>query len=229
MASHKVTCLSLIEREYDAKMAPVGAWQLAKNFPGGATSEERHTRTYCSVFNRCHTERMRVTGKGIVAAVSRLITGTEELYPVDSCVYGASGNDKFTMLVMADDDILLLSDRRGAAAELLAEVDGIELCDLSDVLAHLVVAGEKLDDVLNEFDLAPENRPETGKTVRTPVAEVNTILLNAPELPVPALSLIFNAEYAEGMWEEFVDTHPVKPAGFAAYDALTQEDAAEEQ
>ena len=220
MGAYKITCLSLIEKEYKAKMTPCGAWHLAKNFPGGATAEERHTRTYCSVFNRCHTSRMRVVGKGVVEEISRLISdGTE--YPADSAVCCKSGNTWYTMLVMAEDDVLLLAESSEKIQELLSQLPNKpETTDLSDVLAQLQVAGAKLDDVLADFDLTAENMPESGKLVKLPVAEVNTIVFSDPDFPLPSVTLIFNAAYAEGMWEEFVDTYPVKPAGYAAYDAI---------
>ena len=122
MGAYKITCLSLIEKEYKAKMTPCGAWHLAKNFPGGATAEERHTRTYCSVFNRCHTSRMRVVGKGVVEEISRLISdGTE--YPADSAVCCKSGNTWYTMLVMAEDDVLLLAESSEKIQELLDKAE----------------------------------------------------------------------------------------------------------
>ena len=224
----KKTCLYDIEKEYDAKTAPVGGWNLAKNFPGGATAEVKHTLENCSVFDRCHTARIRVCGKEIVKRISSLecVEMEQEIF-VPSAVSVKFKASEITIIAMMEDDILLLADNpkdAGEFAELLGEV---ESADLSEQLAQLEIAGKALTDVLADFEITPEEIPSGSSVVRRPVAEVNSIMICNRRFQVPAVTLIFTSEYAEGMWEEFVDTYPVKPAGYAAYDTLTSKNSAE--
>ena len=224
----KKTCLYDIEKEYDAKTAPVGGWNLAKNFPGGATAEVKHTLENCSVFDRCHTARIRVCGKEIVKRISSLeCVEMEQEIVVPAAVSVKFKASEITIIAMMEDDILLLADNpkdAGEFAELLGEV---ESADLSEQLAQLEIAGKALTDVLADFEITPEEIPSGSSVVRRPVAEVNSIMICNRRFQVPAVTLIFTSEYAEGMWEEFVDTYPVKPAGYAAYDTLTSKNSAE--
>ena len=224
----KKTCLYDIEKEYDAKTAPVGGWNLAKNFPGGATAEVKHTLENCSVFDRCHTARIRVFGKEIVKRISSLeCIEMEQEIVVPAAVSVKFKASEITIIAMMEDDILLLADNpkdAGEFAELLGEV---ESADLSEQLAQLEIAGKALTDVLADFEITPEEIPSGSSVVRRPVAEVNSIMICNRRFQVPAVTLIFTSEYAEGMWEEFVDTYPVKPAGYAAYDTLTSKNSAE--
>ena len=224
----KKTCLYDIEKEYDAKTAPVGGWNLAKNFPGGATAEVKHTLENCSVFDRCHTARIRVCGKEIVKRISSLeCVEMEQEIVVPAAVFVKFKASEITIIAMMEDDILLLADNpkdAGEFAELLGEV---ESADLSEQLAQLEIAGKALTDVLADFEITPEEIPSGSSVVRRPVAEVNSIMICNRRFQVPAVTLIFTSEYAEGMWEEFVDTYPVKPAGYAAYDTLTSKNSAE--
>ena len=224
----KKTCLYDIEKEYDAKTAPVGGWNLAKNFPGGATAEVKHTLENCSVFDRCHTARIRVFGKEIVKRISSLeCIEMEQEIVVPAAVSVKFKASEITIIAMMEDDILLLADNpkdAGEFAELLGEV---ESADLSEQLAQLEIAGKALTDVLADFEITPEEIPSGSSVVRRPVAEVKSIMICNRRFQVPAVTLIFTSEYAEGMWEEFVDTYPVKPAGYAAYDTLTSKNSAE--
>lgn len=220
MAAFKTTVLADIEKEYDAKMAPAGGWSLAKNFPGGVSAEERHTIDNCSVFDRCHTARFRVTGLDVFQKLSSVIKFEAAKVDPDDVAVGVYGEEDITLLCMAENDCMLLSEKRLTAEDIAKKLPDLEFFDLSDVLAQLDVAGAKLADVLSDFEIAFEELPEQGKLLKRLVAEVNTILLLNDSYPVPAVTLIFNAEYAEGMWEEFVDTFPVKPAGFSAREKL---------
>lgn len=214
----KKTCLYDIEKEYDAKTAPVAGWNLAKNFPGGASAEVRHTLENCSVFDRCHTVRARICGSGIMDKLSK-ITGEEIAIP--SAVPAKFEDVELTIIAMMVDDILVLADSEGDVDKLVELLGEVEVSDLSSQLAQLEIAGKKLVDVMADFDVPEEEIPQGNIVVRRPVAEVNSILICSRRFQVPAVTLIFTSEYAEGMWEEFVDTYPVKPAGYAAYDTLT--------
>ena len=220
MVAFKTTVLADIEKEYDAKMAPTGGWSLAKNFPGGVSAEERHTVDNCSVFDRCHTARFRVTGTDVFKKISVIAKFETETIAVDDALAGIFGEEQITLLCMAENDCILLTEKRIVAEQIAGKLSDLEFTDLSDVLAQLDVAGAKLADVLSDFDIAFEEFPEAGKILKRIVAEVNSILFVNTEFSIPAITLIFNAEYAEGMWEEFVDTFPVKPAGFSAREKL---------
>ena len=176
----------------------------------------------CSVFDRCHTARFRVSGKGTFEKIKLLLEINDDIITQDK-VFRSSGADRFDFIAMAEDDGLLLAGDRNALSSLQEKLAGLEICDLSDDLAHLDIAGAKLESVLEEFDIAPEEIPLGNQVLKKCVAEVNAILIQSVRFKTPAVTLIFNAEYAEGMWEEFVETYPVKPAGFSAYDALTEE------
>ena len=224
----KKTCLYDIEKEYDAKTAPVGGWNLAKNFPGGATAEVKHTLENCAVFDRCHTARIRICGKGIAEKISALDEVAVEQEIVVPCAVSARFNDKdITLIAMIEDDILLLADDIKDAELLISRLGDVETVDLSEQLAQLEIAGKSLVDVLADFEIPAEEIPDGTAVVRRPVAEVNSIMICNCRFQVPAVTLIFTSEYAEGMWEEFVDTYPVKPAGYAAYDALTSKNNAD--
>ncbi len=224
----KKTCLYDIEKEYDAKTAPVGGWNLAKNFPGGATAEVKHTLENCSVFDRCHTARIRVCGKEIIKRISSLENvELEQEITVPAAVSAKYKESDITIVAMMEDDILLLADNPKDAGELIGQLDEVESVDLSEQLARLDIAGKALADVLADFEIASEEIPSGCAVVRRPVAEVNSIMICNSRFQVPAVTLIFTSEYAEGMWEEFVDTYPVKPAGYAAYDTLTSKNNAE--
>lgn len=220
MAAYKTTCLAQIEKEYGAKTAPECGWSLAKNFPGGASAEEKHTLEHCSVFDRCHTMRIRITGKDVLAKLSG-VTGFE-VVPELAVIRGEFSGDGFTLLSMAEDDVLLLAGDRSTVDTLSKELADLEFTDLSEVLAQLDIAGAELESVLGDFDIQPEEIPDENSIVRRAVAEVNSIMVRNTALPVPCVTLIFTSEYAEGMWEEFVETFPVKPAGFAAWNALVK-------
>ena len=222
------TVLADIEKEYDAKMAPSGAWSLAKNFPGGVTAEEHHTLEKCSVFDRCHTARYRVTGTDVFNKLSSIISFEVSEIFADDVVSGAFSGEDVSLLCMADDDCILLTEKRPAAEAIAKELPDLEFFDLSDALAQLDVAGAELASVLEDFEITQDDIPEKGKLAKRIVAEVNSIYFVNESFPVPALTLIFNAEYAEGMWEEFVDTFPVKPAGFAAREKLVAKENTEE-
>ena len=125
------------------------------------------------------------------------------------------------------DDILVLADSEGDVDKLVELLGEVEVSDLSSQLAQLEIAGKKLVDVMADFDVPEEEIPQGNIVVRRPVAEVNSILICSRRFQVPAVTLIFTSEYAEGMWEEFVDTYPVKPAGYAAYDTLTAQNNTE--
>ena len=220
MAAYKTTALADIEKEYGAKMAPEGGWSLAKNFPGGASAEEKHTLENCSVFDLCHMARVRVTGADVLKKLSSVLDFDTEGVEADMAVCGFYGEENCTVLVMAEDDVLLLTAKNSTVQSISGEFADLEFFDLSEALAMLEVAGDKLVDVLADFDIPAEDIPQGEGVVKRLVAEVNTILFAGSTLPVPSVVLIFNAEYAEGMWEEFVETWPVKPAGFAAWNAL---------
>lgn len=214
----KKTCLYDIEKEYDAKTAPVAGWNLAKNFPGGATAEVKHTLENCSVFDRCHTVRVRICGEGIMEKLSGV---TGERMTVPFAVAVALEDVELTVIAMMENDLLVLADNENSVNKLVELLGNVEVSDLSDQLAQLEIAGKKLVDVMADFDVPEEEIPQGNSVVRRPVAEVNSIMICNHRFQVPALTLVFTSEYAEGMWEEFVDTYPVKPAGYAAYDILT--------
>lgn len=220
MAAFKTTVLADIEKEYDAKMAPAGGWSLAKNFPGGVSAEERHTVENCSVFDRCHTARFRVTGTDVFKKISAIAKFETETIAADDLLAGSFGDEQIILLCMAVNDCMLLTEKRSVAEQIAGKLSDLEFTDLSDVLAQLDVAGAKLSDVLADFEIAFEELPVAGKILKRVVAEVNSILFVNTEFSIPAITLIFSAEYAEGMWEEFVDTYPVKPAGFSAREKL---------
>ena len=216
----KKTSLYDIEKEYDAKMTPVAGWSLAKNFPGGATAEVKHTLSGCSVFDRCHTARVRVCGEDIAKKIAEYLKIDQEMTcPVT--VSAKLDESDITIVAMMENDILVLADSESDINKLSAVLENAEVSDLSQQLAQLEIAGKKLVEVLADFDI-PEEEIASGNTVvRRSVAEVSSIMICNNRFSVPAVTLIFTSEYAEGMWEEFVDTYPVKPAGYAAYDTLT--------
>ena len=220
MAAYKTTVLADIEKEYGAKMAPEGGWSLAKNFPGGASAEEKHTLENCSVFDLCHTARFRVTGSDLLKKLAALLSFDIECAALDTVVKGSFSGESCTILVMAEDDVLFLTGKRTTALAVSEELSDAEFFDLSDALAQLDVAGAGLAGVLADFDIPQEEIPSGNSVVKRLVAEVNTILFADQDSEIPKVTLIFNAEYAEGMWEEFVETYPVKPAGFAAWNAV---------
>lgn len=220
MGAYKTTVLADIEKEYGAKMAPEGGWSLAKNFPGGATAEEKHTIENCSVFDLCHKAIYRVTGTDVLKKLSPILGFNIDEAALNTAVSGVYSEEKCTVLTMAEDDVLLLSEHRKTAKLISDELPEIEFYDLSDALARLDVAGAKLASVLADFDIPEEEIPQGSKVVKRVVAEVNTILFAMKNESVPGVTLIFNSEYAEGMWEEFVETYPVKPAGFTAWNNL---------
>ena len=220
MAAFKTTVLADIEKEYGAKMTPTGGWSLAKNFPGGVSAEERHTVDNCSVFDRCHTARFRVTGVDVFKKLCEVINFETSSSAVEDVFTGVFAEQNITLLCMAEDDFLLLAEKHSTIVEIAGKVQELEFSDLSVALAQLDVAGAKLPQVLEDFEIVFDDLPEAGKLTRIVVAQVNTILFVNNDLPFSCITILFNAEYAEGMWEEFVDTFPVKPAGFSARENL---------
>lgn len=220
MGAYKTTFLADIEKEYGAKMAPEGGWSLAKNFPGGSSAEEKHTLENCSVFDLCHKAVFRVTGTEVLKKLSAVLEFNADDAALNMAVSGVFAGEKCIVLTMAEDDVLLLTECHKTAETISSELPDVDFYDLSDALARLEVAGAKLAAVLADFDIPEEEIPQGNTVVKRVVAEVNTILFAAPDRSIPSVTLLFNAEYAEGMWEEFVETYPVKPAGFAAWNSL---------
>lgn len=231
MGALKTTVLTGYEVELGAKMTPRGGWNTAFYYPEGIIAEHLHTRSACSVFDLCSAGKFRVAGEGVAAALDALYARPS----ADLAVGGARRNlllsetggviDCPLVVRMAETDFLVLSAAETAAAEFArlsaAVKKRAEIQDLSLLLACLGLEGPEAEEVLAA--LGAEGLPEHGCCKSLEIDGFRAIVLRAGSTGEDGFRLLFNAEYADQLWDLLLETEPVKPAGFGALDSLRLE------
>lgn len=218
MAGIQRSMLFDLQREYGAKFSPHQLWQLAEQFPGGKSGELKQLSEHCGVVDRSYCGLFRCCGKA--AAELPGLCGNWPETPLTPpqvteviANFPAESPSLFHLLAMDAADHLLAGQR--AAGKTAWQ----ELVDLHEVLCHLAVCGKRAEAVLTgPFAVRVEDLPAPGTWRKITLAEVNTVCFRPPTSPIVEYHLLFDADYAEGMWEEFCDTPEVKPIGFAAYE-----------
>ena len=209
-----------LEREYGARFSPHQCWQLAEQFPGGKSSELRQLREHCGIVDRSHCGLFRCCGKAAAELPGYCENWPEAPFAFPQ-VAEVVGNfppkppSRFHLLAMDAADYLL------AEQSAAGETAGPELAPLHELLCHLAVCGKRAEAVLTgPFAVRAEDLPAPGTWRKITLSEVNAVCFRPPAFPLVEYHLLFDADYAEGMWEEFCDTPEVKPIGFAAYEEI---------
>lgn len=205
-------------REYGVKTAPFGGWTLPFHFEPGVAAETEHTVNQVSVFDLCGGAKFRLAGDPAKIGAWFCPTPAELSLGESARFYCLNAHgfavDSVQILRMAEADFLLL----GLPGTTLPEMPGVEVQELTEALARLIVAGPRAAEVLTAAGAT--QLPEAGHWLKGTVDELPCILFADDLLGVPAWSLLFGADSADELWDLLLDTEPVLPAGMGALETL---------
>ena len=216
-----------------AKMVPFAGWNMPVQYPGGILAEHRHTRTQCSIFDISHMGEFRIAGAGAASALDRALARASSDLKIGSCRYNLLLNeaggvlDDLIVYRMAEEDFFLVVNAGNIASDFSTLQKRLpetaEAQNLSDDLAKFDLQGPKAAAVLEKLGLEVSKLPGYYKHCMAEVGGVRCILSRTGYTGELGFELYFRAEAAPELWELFLSTSPVKPAGLGARDTLRLE------
>lgn len=231
MGALKTTVLTEYEIELGAKMAPRAGWNTALYYADGIIAEHLHTRSACSVFDFCSHGKFRVAGKGAAALLDALFARPTLDLAVGRCrrnllLSDAGGVlDAPLVLRMAADDFLVVTGAETSVVEsarlAAAAVGTAEFQDLTLPLACLGLEGPETAAVLAA--LGAKTLPDPGCCGTLEIDGFRAISVRVGSTGEDGIQLLFNLDYADQLWDLLLETEPVQPAGFGAFDSLRLE------
>lgn len=234
MAALKNTPIVEYHIELGAKMVPTSGWNMPLHYGEGIIAEHRHTRKACSVFDMCHKGEFRIAGPEAVRAMDRLLARPVADLPVGGCRYNflldddGGVRDDLLAFRMADDDLFLVVNAGNTFAdanwirERLPE-RGAEFYDLSADIAMLDLQGPRSADVLLELGMKLSDLPGHFHVSLADLDGIRCIISRTGCTGELGFEIYFDAEYADQLWDLFLSTDPVMPAGLGARDTLRLE------
>lgn len=233
MGALKNTPLAEAHTAMGAKMVPFAGWNMPVQYPGGILAEHRHTRAECSLFDISHMGEFRAAGAGAAAALDGALARSSGDLKIGSCRYNLLLNDAGGVLDdlivyrMDEEDFFLVVNAGNIASDFAVLrtrlPETIELRDLSDELAKFDLQGPRSAEVLGKLGLPAAELPGYYKHRMAEVGGVRCILSRTGYTGELGFELYFRAEAAPELWELFLSTSPVRPAGLGARDTLRLE------
>ena len=227
MAELKNTPLREFHIEMGAKMVPRSGWNLPLNFSEGAADEHEYCRTRAVLFDLCADGRFRIASPGAAEKLGKLFyLGLDNLAP-GHCrrdwLVDKNGNAAALCRVscMAENDFFLTVpvECRSKAGELFSSAFP-ETADLSEYLGCIGISGPESRHVLELCGLKEDELPLEDETKILELDGLRAIISFAPETGETGYEINFNAEYADQIWDLFLDTEIPWPAGLAARESL---------
>ena len=223
MGALKHTPLFAAETAEGAKMAPVRGWSLPACYPGGALGEYRHTRSGCSLFDLSHLGKYRVAGANAAAVLDRALTVPCAALEVGECRYGFSLNEQGGVLGelfvhrMAEEDFFVTADA-GSLPFLRSETPEVQ--DLSASLAVLALCGAAAGRLLRELAEETAELPGGGRHTMLALDDFRSITSRVTFAGLPEYRFFCRADVAPELWEFFLDSPGIRPAGATAREML---------
>ncbi len=216
-----------------ARMAPFAGWNMPINYPGGIIAEHQHTRNRASVFDICHMGELRIFGPGAAAALDRRLARPVLDQKLGVCRYNFLLNenggviDDLIVYKMAEEDFFLVVNAANLAAdreELAAALpEKVQLEDLSEYLAKIDLQGPASAEVLNQLGIPNTELPRYFHCRTIAISGIPCILSRTGYTGELGFEIYFDAERAGELWDIFLVTQPVRPAGLGARDTLRLE------
>lgn len=213
-----------------AKMAPVGAWDLPLYYVDGAIAEHENCRKGAAILDLCHAGTIRVFGTGARKALGAFFGCDLAKLPLGGCRYAAlpDGDGGYAgeilLCLMAEEDFFLIvpHDLTAAEGKLAAALPpGVELQNLSEAIAGIELLGAQAPAVLAELGTPEKNLPAEMHCKTILVSGIPCVVARAARIgATPGFELFFDEERAEELWEIFMVTEPVRPAGINARESL---------
>ena len=227
MAELKNTPLREFHIEMGARMVPRSGWNLPLNFSEGAADEHECCRSKAVLFDLCADGRCRIASPEAAEKLGKLLfKGLKDFAP-GHCrrdwLVDSQGNAAALCRVscMAENDFFLTVpvECRSKAENLLASALP-ETADLSEYLGCIGISGPESRHVLELCGLKPGELPLEDETKILELDGLRAIISFAPETGEDGYEINFNAEYADQIWDLFLDTEIPWPAGIAAGESL---------
>jgi aminomethyltransferase len=229
----KRTPLYDIHRALGAKIVPFAGYEMPVQYPTGITAEHKAVRERCGLFDVSHMGEFIVTGPQAIDFVQYVTTNDVAKLAVGQVHYSTILNDRGTIeddcLVYRYADHLMMvvnasniEKDHAHISRHLSRFDA-QLENRSDEIALLALQGPQAAEILRNFTATDLSKIGYYHFTEGLVAGSPAVLSRTGYTGEDGFELYVENRYAVLIWEAFVATGRVTPAGLGARDTLRLE------
>ena len=216
-----------------ARIGPFGGWKMPIHYPEGIIREHKHTRNYVSIFDCSHMGQFRLRGRTVSNDLDRLFPRLVSNQKINTCRYNfllaedgtvcddlivyRISEDEFYIVVNGatiDDDAVRIKEHLSKNTEFTNE---------SDTTVKLDIQGPNAVQVFKKNKLFNDKFPKYYHFLCTRIRGIPCLLSRTGYTGELGFEIYSDIKYAEKLWDLFISSEPIKPAGLGARDTLRLE------
>ena len=229
--------------ELKAKLVPFAGWEMPLQYDK-ITSEHQTVREKAGLFDVSHMGEFKVTGKGALELLQRLVPQDVSKMPEGKAIYTQFCNPAGGII----DDLIIyrLNDKNGQYNFLLIvnasntdkdfnwiitnqdDTTATTVTNISDDYSLLALQGPESVHILQDAGLSLENQPKRFHIKETTLNNLNCIVARTGYTGEDGFEILIKNDQAPELWDLILEKgrpHGLKPIGLAARDTLRLEAA----